>query len=306
MPDAKALAGVNFARLRTSALARSLWARAPSQQPELAELMKTTGADPLRDLEEVLIASPGGSAQQNALLLARGAFPSAAWIQMARSRGAVVETFQGVAVLTSVKDKEPTALALVGESLLIAGDPASVRGAIARRDKPSLLSAELRSQVAELSAQYEIWFLTTAPVSEIGPPSPDPRMLGLLEGDLVKAIEQASGGARLDKGFELMVRTVSRTEQEATGLANAIRFFMGMAQARTPSGPSFLQELQQEGRQLRLSVSIPPNELERILSVVGGRSRPERPRPAPAESGVTIYSSPRDMGVVKIPGPQPQ
>ncbi len=306
MPDAKALAGVSFARLRASPLARDLWTRAPAQQPELAELMKTTGSDPLRDLEEILIAAPAGSAQQNALLLARGAFPSARWIELAQSRGASMETFQGVPILTSVKDKEPMALALVGESLLIAGDPASVRGAIARRDRPSRLPAEIRSQVVELSSGYEMWFLTLAPIADLRPSAPDPRMAGALEGDLVKAIEQASGGARLGKGLEFVVTTLSRTEQDAAGLANAIRFFTGMAQGRDSGGPSVLQDIRQEGRQLRVSVSIPADQLKRILAVVARGRQPERPQPPPAETGVTIHSSPRDMGVVKIPGPKPQ
>lgn len=307
MPDAQALMGVNVERLRTSSLARSLWARMPAQQPELPALIAATGFDPLRDLDEALVASPGGSTKQNALLLLRGRFRAADWIELAKSRGANLENFQGVPILTLVKDQQPMSVAFAGGSLMIAGDPASVRGAVARRDRPTDLPAQLSRDAAELCAQYDVWFISSGPLSEMGAALGNPEAAGILEGDVGKAIEQISAGVRLGEGLQLALRTVSRTEQDATRLADALRFFSGFAQARQPSGPSLLEDLRQDGRHLTVSLTIRDLDFERMLRAVRSGGEAARPKPGPpAETGITVYSSPGDMGVVKIPGPKPQ
>lgn len=306
MPDAKALFGINVERLRASRLAQSVWSQLPAQEPDLAELLQATGFDPLRRLNEVLIASPGGPGQRNVLLLVRGAFAGTDLLSLAKVRGARSETFQGVEIVTSGKE-QPMAVALLEDSLLIAGDPASVRGAVARRGRPGQVSAELRRKAAALSAQYDLWGVSTLPPAELTAQAPQADTMGILRGGAMKAIEEASGGIRLGRDLQLMVSTVSRSEQDAANLANALRFFLGMAQSRQPAGQSFLQDLKLDGRNLTISVSIPEAEIEKMIAAMrsgrraGGATKPA----APAETGVTIYSSPSDMGVVKIPGPKP-
>jgi len=123
----------------------------------------------------------------------------------------------------------------------------------------------------------------------------------------MKAIEEVSGGMRLRGDLQLMVNTVSRSEQDAANLANALRFFLSMAQSRQPAGQPFLQDLKLSGRSLTISASIPEAEVEKIIAAMrsGRRAGTASTPAAPAESGVTIYSSPSDMGVVKIPAPKP-
>ena len=306
MPDAKALFGINVERLRASRLAQGLWSQLPAQEPDLAGLIQATGFDPLRQLSEILIASPGGARQRNALLLVRGAFTGMDLLSLAKSRGAHSETFQGVEIVASGKE-QPMAVALLEQTLLIAGDPASVRGAIARRGRPGQVSAELRRKAAELSAQYDLWGVSTLPPAELAAQAPEADAMGLFRGGAMKAIEEVSGGMRLRGDLQLMVNTVSRSEQDAANLANALRFFLSMAQSRQPAGQPFLQDLKRSGRSLTISASIPEAEVEKIIAAMrsGRRAGTASTPAAPAESGVTIYSSPSDMGVVKIPAPKP-
>jgi len=305
MPDARVLMGIRMERLRESTLVRALWTQGPAREPEMSELTRLTGFDPLRDLHEVVIASAGGS-KATVLLVARGAFAATDLAAVARERAKRRETYQGVEIFFSGDSGEPMALAFLSDSVLVAGDPVNVRGAIARRGRVGLPPGELRRKAEELSQRFDAWGYSIAPVAELAARTPREQTAGIFEGDVIKAIEQAGGGMRLDQGVELELTTVSRSEQDAAGLANAVRFFTGLLQARDPVAGSYIRDLRVEGRALLLSLAIPESELTRLLGMFRA-SQAAAPKPAgPREGGVTIYSSPNDMGVVKIPAPAPK
>lgn len=304
MPDARFVAGVNIERVRTSQVAQALWAQLAGSEHEVAELTRLTGFDPLRDLSEVFIASAGGS-KPDVLFAARGAFGRTDLAAVARGKIAGRETYQGVEILLAEeKEGEPMALAFLEPTLLVAGDPASVRGAIARRGRSGLPAGEMRRQAEQWMGRYDVWGFSLVPVEELAARAPRDQMAGILAGDVMKAIEQAGGGLRLGEAIELELRTVSRTEQDAANLANALRFFSGMLQAREPAAASYLRDLSVEGRTMRLAMAIPENEVRRMMSTLTVRVERKETKPAaPADTGVTIHSSPGDMGVVKLPAP---
>jgi hypothetical protein len=305
MPDAQALLGIRIERLRQSKVAESLWKQGPGSEAEMSELTRLTGFDPWRDLEEVLIATAGGS-KPTALLIARGSFAATDLAAAVRERAKRRENFQGVEIFLSGEPEEPMALAFLSDTVLVAGNPVNVRGAIGRRGRAGLPAGELRRRAEELSGRFDIWGYSIAPVRALAARAPKEKTAGILEGDVVKAIEEAGGGVRLDGGVEMEVKTVSRTEQDASNLANAVRFFTGLLQARDPASASYLRDLRVEGRTMLMSVRIPEAELTRLMGMFrAGRTTPGKPA-APAEGGVTIYSSPSDMGIVKIPAPKPQ
>lgn len=304
MPDARFLAGANIERVRESRIAQALWAQLAGREREVAELSQLTGFDPLRDLSEILIASAGGT-KPNVLFAARGAFDRTDLAAVARRRIAGREVYQGVEILLAEeKQGEPMALAFLGPTLLVAGDPASVRGAIERRGRVGLGAGQMRQQAEELKARYDAWGFSAVPVEELAARAPKDQWAGILAGDLMRAIEQVSGGLSLGEVIELELRTVSRTGQDAANLADALRFFSGMLLAREPAMASYLRDLSVEGRMMRLVVAIPESELWRMMNVLTLRVEGKQGKVAtPAETGVTIYSSPSDMGVVKLPPP---
>src|SRR5689334_7673993 len=59
MPDAKVLAGMNIAQVRTSPYGQYLLAQIPLGHPEFQQFVQATGFDPIRDLTEVVAASSG-------------------------------------------------------------------------------------------------------------------------------------------------------------------------------------------------------------------------------------------------------
>ncbi|MCS7315602.1 MAG: hypothetical protein RMI94_10380 [Bryobacterales bacterium] len=304
MPDARFLAGANLESVRGSKLAQALWAQLQAREREVGELARRTGFDPLRDLSEVLIASPGGS-KPSVLLVARGAFDRTDLAAVVRSKMTGREIYQGVEILLAEEKRgEPMALAFLDATLLVAGDPASVRGAIARRGRGALAGGELRREAQQWMARYDAWGVSVVPFEELASRARDEQAASMLAGDVVKAVEQVAGGVRLRDALELDLRTVSRSEQDAVNLANALRFFSGMLQAREPAAASYLRELSVEGRTMRLAMAVPEDELLRIAGMLGLRARTTTTKPAaPPDTGVTIYSSPGDMGIVRIPAP---
>lgn len=304
MPDARVVMGLRMDGLRESTLLRALWTQGVAGEPGMSELTRLTGFDPLRDLHEVVIASAGGS-KATALLVARGAFAATDLAAVARERAKRRENFQGVEIFLSGEPDEPMALAFLSDTVLVAGDPVNVRGAIARRGRVGLPAGELRRKAEELSRRFDAWGYSIAPVGELAARAPKEQTAGIFEGDIIKAIEQAGGGVRFDQGVELELTTISRSEQDAAGLANAVRFFTGMLQARDPASGSYIRDLRVEGRALLLSLAIPESELVRLLGMFRARQAAAPKPAAPPEGEVTIYSSPSDMGVVRLPAPKP-
>ncbi len=192
------------------------------------------------------------------------------------SSGAQSETYGGVEIVLK-RDKEPMAVAFLKEGILVAGDPVGVCGVIAWQGQPARLAPGLRQKAAELSAGRDVWFVSTVPVAEAAAQVPSPQMKSVLQGETLKSVEQVSGG---------------------------LRFLVGLARSRQPAAASFTEDLKVTGRTMNLSVSIPEAEVEKMI-LATRKAAPKAAEPAkPAETGITVYSSPSDMGVVKIPPPK--
>src|SRR5689334_7921798 len=93
MPDARLVIGIDVAHMRESPLHASFNNGIQNANPELRKLMDAAGFDPLRDLQEVLFASPGIGKNPPALLVARGNFDTTKLRAFALSSGSTVTDF---------------------------------------------------------------------------------------------------------------------------------------------------------------------------------------------------------------------
>src|SRR5689334_13574126 len=131
MPDAKVVAGINVEQARNSPLGQFMLAHMQRGDEGFAKLAATTGFDPRRDLHEVLMGTIGRPGQQG-LVLARGTFDAARIFAAARLGGHTVETYNGVDILTGKDDALTHAVTFLDGSIAVAGDLASVHGAVDR------------------------------------------------------------------------------------------------------------------------------------------------------------------------------
>ena len=138
-PDAKLLAGVNVEQAKGTLFGQYLLNQMESGNKDMQQLIALTGFDPTRDVREVLVASSG--AAETGLALARGNFDAAKIAALASVKGAVSEAYGGVTILED--PKQTHGVVFLDSSTAIAGDVASVKGAIDRQKNPQPLSSSV-------------------------------------------------------------------------------------------------------------------------------------------------------------------
>src|SRR5262245_7486169 len=142
MPGTKVVIGLRLRTIVDSPLARSVAEQAQAGNPQWGQLIQAVGFDPLHDVDEVLLASTGEGKNPPTLIMARGRFG------VVRSLPGLRE-YHGAAILPAQK-KENSALALLDDSTVIAGDLPTVQAAIDRRGRRVPQPLGLVQRVASL------------------------------------------------------------------------------------------------------------------------------------------------------------
>jgi hypothetical protein len=310
-PDSGVLAGINLAQIRASDVGKSLLAKATSESSELKTLLATAGFDPLRDVDEIVIASPANSPKARGVFLLGGSFDPTRFAELAVAPGMSAETWHGVQVLTK-QQEQPVAMACLNRTLIVGGDPETVRTTLARRNQAPGPRVELAAKAAEMRAAYDIWFVSHVSPADLTANAPDTHIAANPQLDLMRSIEQASGGLKFGSDFTMAADLTARTPKEAEDIAAALRLFIGLAasnQRDSKQAAAILEKLAlaTEGNTVKMSFSIPQAELVKSIEAAMERVRqtaPAAPAPPPP-TDVKVYSSPKDMGVVTIAPPKP-
>ena len=307
MPDARALVGVNVERILSSQIGKDIRSQIQNGVPNLQQMLQKTGFDPIHDLQEVLIATTGKGQNGPALFLVRGSFDPAKLSAAAASTGLKPQTYEGVQIMDNPSQNKG-AFAFLDGNIAVGGDLDQVKAAIGRRNHQTALSADLVSQVSSLSDRYDIWMISTAPLSEMTSGAENPQMKQA--NDLAKCIQQVSGGVKFTADLEVAAELMTRNATEATQLRDALQFFSGFV-AASPQNPSGLDpkalKIAADAKTVRISVLVTGAQLKKAYEAQVARlNHPPSPvavRKPPVEEmgGVTIQSSERDMGTVVLP-----
>jgi hypothetical protein len=278
MPDARVVAGINVAQSLSSPLGQFILTKAPESGRGLNDLVLATGFDPRQNLQEVLFASPGGNRDASKLIIARGTFDIARITGLVKTTGAIVNNFQGVDVISAPPHPEnssqgqPGALAFLDPTLAVAGDPDSVRDAISRRNSAAGLNPDLVQRIAELSASQDAWFVSLVPAAELAGRLPQAAgTTGALPQNTLRAISQASGGVKLGDPVSAMLQVVAGTVQDASSLADVIRFLTGMLQMGKSDAQAPLRQIMSgldvkpSGTAVNVSLAVPLQQLEALI-----------------------------------------
>lgn len=284
MPEAKVIAGINVIQAKTSPFGDFLMSQIQADHEDFQRFITATGFDPRRDLVEILSASVGEPGQRSGLVAAIGTFDASRILAMARSTGQTVETYKGVEIASGKHGHQ--SLAFWNSSIALAGDTETVRGAIDRRtaNTPVSLDSALMDKITQLSIAQDAWVVSLVPLSAIGKRMPDPNVQGALQGDLLKSIQQTSGGIKFGPTIQISGEAVAKTDKDATSLADVVKFLASMAQLNAPQNSgvpltSLLQSLNviTQANTLKLSISIPEEDLERLIRTSEHRASSRRP-----------------------------
>ena len=285
MPDAKVVSGIDFDRVKTTPFGRFVLSQLPAGDSGFREFVAVTGFDPLQDIHEVVMASPADAQKKSGLLLVRGRFDGERILTLFKAEGKTVEMYGGVSILSSGHNAHgiADALAFLDSSTVAAGDIASVRGAIDRRSSSAGIDPALADKISRVSANQDAWVFSIAPISAFAPVMHGKNVQGALQGDLLKAIEQSSGGIKFGNTIEINGELTARTDKDASSLADVVKFFANMASMQGSGGEAgqlaaLLHSLtvNAQANAVKLSVSIPENDLEALIKLSHGSARPPR------------------------------
>lgn len=302
MPEAKVISGANISQFVTSPFGSFLLAQLQSSEPQLRSFILATGFDPLRDVNEVMMASAADPKEKRGVLLARGVFDPSRILAYAKQSGGVAQSYNGVLIMAEKQKMDPW-IAFLDSSTAVMGDARSVQGVIDRAASGSGPDPELVARVKQASGLYDFWGVSAIPASSFADRMPNPQLGGILQGDVIRGVLGTSGGIKFGPSILIAGEAMTRSEKDATALADVVRFFVGMAQMsaqknlQAAASMAFLQrlDLKAEGNVMRMSLTIPEADLEKFIQQAQQQAKP---RPT---SGVVIRSSPKDMGTVTIP-----
>ena len=279
MPDAKVVSGIDIDKVRSTPFGMFFLNQLPAPDSSFQEFVNATGFDPRRDIHEILMASPGDPAKKSGLLLVRADFDTARILALFAAMGKAPEVYKGVAILSGGAPKKGNAVseafAFLDKSTAVAGDVDSVRGAIDRRISASgSLDAGLAGKIGSTSATQDAWVVSIVPFSSLANVVPNKNVSGALQGDLIKGIQQSSGGVKFGSMIEISGELTARNDQDASSLADVVRFFMNLAQMNAPSHAELGKLLQNltvntEANAVKVSVAIPEIDVEMLFKMSG-------------------------------------
>ncbi len=312
--DSGVLIGINIDQISSTRFGQAIYAQIQAQSKDFTGLAGSPEFELVRGMREILIAAPGGNQKNRGVFLVRGSF-SPAGVE-ALARGATETNFQGIRILTKPQ-KQPLSVAVLNSSLLLGGDPQSVRAAIARRSLAGSPDPVLTAKARELSASYDVWLVARASLADLARQA-QPSQFGSLAGGLEKSIQQMSAGLKFGPMLQVSVDLTTKTEKDATAMADALKMLIGMA----ASGENAQQmkpvldnlQLRAEANSVKLDIAVPEDQLMTAMQPAGtrraarttGSSEVVIQGSTPQGGGVVIQSSPGDMGVVTLPGPKPR
>ncbi len=265
-PDTQVLIGVDWQKAKNSPTGR-MFAR---ELASTAAQFKSSGPGlAIFDrLDRLILSTNGrqvsGPGDQPPALIAIEGRLSKAEIRKLMPPGTAMERFKGVDLLVPPKGKENDMLmAIVNDRLALIGDRDSISRVL---DSPAGSSAgpkdvSLLERATQLSAQCEVWMISTVPPSKASGGSL-PAMQQLDD------IESLDFGLSLQKGLGLRANLIAKDDDAAKGLATLTQLMASMATQNPKQNPEFVNiarslKVKSEGKAVHMSMDVPLAQLER-------------------------------------------
>jgi hypothetical protein len=280
-PDAQLVSGVHVSQSRVSPFGQFVISQFQTEPGDLQDLVNQTGFDPGKDVSEVLMAFNGKPKEGNGLVLARGNFDPERIRTAAVAKGATVESYLGTDLIVGggiAQRKQSGVVAFLSRSLAVAGDIDSVKYAVAHANMtqtPSLNPA-LAAKINAISASADAWFVSLVPGSTVLPDMLHTGSAtsggGNAQAAALQSIVQSSGSVRFGDQIALSFQAETRSDKDATSLADVVRFVSSLIQMRRDSDPHLStlatafdnMQLSTSGNTMSLAISIPEKDFEQL------------------------------------------
>jgi hypothetical protein len=292
MPDAQVVAGLQVNSAKSSPFGQYVLSHLSVNDTKLEEFTAETGFDPRNDVTEIVIASnwKPNTPDNRWIVSAHGTFNIAKITSVAVSNGGVLAPYQGVSVVTHPAASNlqlATGIAFIDSSTALVGDITSVEAAIGRIKSNTGPDVSILTKAQAASSGEDFWFVTLVPLSNFSSSIPNPNLSGAMQGNLLGAINQASGGIRFGDTVTISAEAVTRSEKDAQALVDVVKFFASLVQLNRQNNPAagqvatLLDTLQTStsGNVTSISLAVPEQQLEQLLNSA---------HPAPAKAAARI------------------
>ena len=268
--NTKVMLGVRLRAITGSPLFQGFATQAMSAGSDWMTMASMIGFDPLKDIDEILIAAAADRQNAPALIVVSGRFD-------VERLSAGAKRYHGVPLL-SVSKGADSLTALLSATTAIAGDAAAVRAAIDHRGGGPIDGA-LAERVESLRARYDIWGVGQVPP---GFKSPAGQAPGL------DSVDRFQFGLLLSHGIEISAEVHARSPQDLQKLAGSLLLIKAAMAGQPNQGPDAVKlETQVEGNTLKISLAVPEAELRKAL-----QARANAARSAPMGGSVSITGNP--------------
>ena len=273
-PQAKAMAGVDLARISASPLGKRLATQIDGlglKQKALAE-----GMDFASDVEKVLFSSPGElgakegqtklSGEAPFLVSMQGKFKIDRLRKSLMARKSTRQVYLNAEVWMPAKGD--TGLAIVNSQVMLLGDRKSLHtvldahasGADADPDEEN----PVIKRAAELGSQYDVWLVSDASIEGLGAATPVP------QAEMLNGIDQFELGISLRQGLKADVSLHGRTPEETSKLGTMLAglkalMALSVQQKKEPELTAMLDKLNigTSGERVMVSVQFSQKDLDR-------------------------------------------
>jgi len=279
MPDAKVIAGLHVDQAKNSPFGMYVLAHMQLDDPDFLKFIAATGFDPRRDVTEIVIAANGLTYDPSRwLVLGKGTFQPAKIAETAEANGGSVVKYRGFSILTGTSNEKniSSAIVFLDSSTAVLGDLDGVQGAIDRRKAGAGGGSVLSRKVRQVGANNDFWFSTLVPLSEFAAAMPDPNLSNAMKGNLLGAVEQASGGIKFGQTVQLSAEAITRSPKDAAALVDVVKFVAGLIQTNRQGDKTAAQvstlldglQTSAQGNTMTMTLAIPEATLEQMLSMM--------------------------------------
>ncbi len=295
MPDAKVIAGLHVDQARNSPFGLYVLSHMQLDDANFLKFITATGFDPRRDVTEIVIAANGLTYDPSHwLVLGKGTFQPARIAEAAEANGGAIVKYHGFNILTGTAPEKnvTSAIVFLDSSTAVLGDLDGVQGAIDRRKSGGGAGSILARKVRQVGANNDFWFTTLVPLSEFASAMPDPNLSNAMKGNLLGAIEQASGGIKFGQTVQLSAEAITRSPKDASALVDVVKFVAGLIQTNRQGDKTAAQvstlldglQTSAQGNTMTMTLAIPEATLEQMLSMMhqdrSGQGKKSIPSPS--------------------------
>jgi hypothetical protein len=277
----KIMTSVDIERARSSNFGQYLLRRLNSEDQSFQQLVQKTGFDPRRDLQDFLFASPGptgdNTQQPKFAILARGSFDQDRIKAAAQTKGAVIQTYQGVDMFVNTSGRQKTGFAFPDVGVAVLADVETLQQIIGNRANPTVLEPELQQLISKAGTENDAWFVSLMPGSYLARHANQNKNPRAQQVQALQAVTESSGGLRFGSLIQLSFDAITRSEKDASALADVVRFLASFVQMQRQKDPHAelvasaldTMNLKTDGAAMHLGLSLPEKNLEQFADEHG-------------------------------------